>query len=35
LEILKENNVQLDPDKAEWFQEEVEFLGMIVGKNGT
>jgi hypothetical protein len=25
----------VDPEKCDWHQEEVEFLGCLVGKNGV
>ena len=35
LKILWDNELQVDPDKCRWHQEEVEFLGCVVGKNGV
>jgi len=35
LEIFRDNHVKLAPKKADWFQEEVEFLGIMVGVNGV
>jgi hypothetical protein len=34
LQLLQRHNLLVDPDKCNWHQEEVEFLGCIVGKNG-
>jgi transposase InsO family protein len=35
LRLLQRHNLLVDPDKCNWHQEEVEFLGCIVGKNGV
>jgi transposase InsO family protein len=35
LRLLQQHNLLVDPDKCKWHQEEVEFLGCIVGKNGV
>lgn len=34
LETLRNANFKIQPDKSEFFKEEVEFLGFIVSKNG-
>lgn len=34
LRRLKENNLYVSPKKCSFFQDEVEFLGLMVGKNG-
>jgi hypothetical protein len=33
LTLLQQHDLLVDPDKCSWHQEEVEFLGCIVGKN--
>jgi hypothetical protein len=35
LTLLQEYALAVDPDKCKWHQEEVEFLGCMVGKNGV
>jgi hypothetical protein len=35
LELLQQHDLLVDPDKCKWHQEEVEFLGCMVGKNGV
>jgi hypothetical protein len=35
LKLLQQHSLLVDPDKCKWHQEEVEFLGCIVGKNGV
>jgi transposase InsO family protein len=35
LTLLQQHSLLVDPDKCNWHQEEVEFLGCIVGKNGV
>jgi transposase InsO family protein len=35
LRLLQQHALLVDPDKCKWHQEEVEFLGCIVGKNGV
>jgi transposase InsO family protein len=35
LRLLQANDLMVDPDKCKWHQEEVEFLGCMVGKNGV
>jgi hypothetical protein len=35
LNALQTHALLVDPDKCKWHQEEVEFLGCIVGKNGV
>ena len=34
LERLQDYNLQVDPEKCRWHQEEVEFLGHVVGRHG-
>jgi len=33
LTLLRQHDLLLDPDKCKWHQEEVEFLGCMVGRN--
>jgi transposase InsO family protein len=35
LTLLQRYALAVDPDKCKWHQEEVEFLGCMVGKNGV
>ena len=35
LTLLQRHALAVDPDKCKWHQEEVEFLGCMVGKNGV
>jgi hypothetical protein len=35
LTLLREHALMLDPDKCQWHQEELEFLGCTVGKHGV
>jgi transposase InsO family protein len=35
LTLLQQHDLLVDPDKCSWHQEEVEFLGCMVGKNGV
>jgi transposase InsO family protein len=35
LTLLQQHALLVDPDKCKWHQEEVEFLGHIVGKHGV
>jgi transposase InsO family protein len=35
LRLLQQHDLLVDPDKCKWHQEELEFLGCIVGKNGV
>lgn len=35
LTLLQQYALAVDPDKCKWHQEEVEFLGCMVGKNGV
>jgi transposase InsO family protein len=35
LTLLQQYSLKLDPDKCEWHQEELEFLGCTVGKFGV
>jgi len=35
LTLLQQHNLLVDPDKCKWHQEEVEFLGCLVGKDGV
>jgi transposase InsO family protein len=35
LTLLQQHHLLVDPDKCKWHQEEVEFLGHIVGKDGV
>jgi hypothetical protein len=35
LTLLREHALMLDPDKCQWHQEELEFLGYTVGKHGV
>ena len=34
LSVLKAHGIKLKPSKCQWFEEEVQFLGHIAGKNG-
>ena len=34
LQKLRENNLFLKPSKSEFFKEKIEFLGMVVSKDG-
>jgi hypothetical protein len=33
LRLLQQHDLLVDPKKCDWHQEEVEFLGCLVGKN--
>jgi hypothetical protein len=35
LRLLQQYDLLVDPEKCDWHQEEVEFLGCLVGKNGV
>jgi hypothetical protein len=35
LTLLREHALMLDPNKYQWHQEELEFLGCTVGKHGV
>jgi hypothetical protein len=35
LRLLQQHDLLVDPEKCDWHQEEVEFLGCLVGKNGV
>jgi hypothetical protein len=35
LRLLQQHDLLVDPKKCDWHQEEVEFLGCLVGKNGV
>jgi hypothetical protein len=35
LTLLQQHHLLVDPNKCKWHQEEVEFLGHIVGKDGV
>jgi hypothetical protein len=35
LRVIQENNLALTPDKCEWHQKQVEFLGYLISGEGV